>query len=140
MEAVHRFYTGFVLPQKRKLKFLTIGFFLYLLNAGLQYLVKEKLNVDAGLTNVYVTLLLYVLQFILNAVYTWGDRAISFKQNLKRAGKYVPIKCCLWGINTALNLWLLSLGLHYQAANAIAVLGIMVINYFVFDRVIFTKK
>ncbi|NMB70287.1 GtrA family protein [candidate division WWE3 bacterium] len=139
MDTVMGLTTLLIRRHRRKLMFLAIGGTLYCLNAGLQYWLTERLLINPAWTNVYVTVFLYILQFVLNAIFTWGDRTATFVQNLKRVGKYIPIKIVVWGINTAVDLFLLSLGLHYQLANAIAVLMIMVVNYFVFDRIIFTK-
>jgi len=140
MSKVVKLYEQYVLPYRHQVYFVLFGGCLFLLNASLQFLVKEKLGVSAGITNIIVTIPMYILQFVLNAVYTWGDRSVAFKKNLIRAGKYVPIKIVLWSLNTGLNLMFLYIGLHYQIANALAVLAIMVINYFVFDKVIFTNE
>lgn len=140
MLGIKAVFVRYLLPYRHQLLFLIFGGSLFLLNAGLQYIVKEKLFIEAGITNVIVTLFLYVLQFLLNAGITWGDRKATFRQNLKRAKRYIPIKVILWTINTGLDLWFLSLGMHYQVANALAVLLIMLVNYFVFDKVIFVSE
>lgn len=139
MDTVTAVTTSLFRRHRRKLMFLAIGGILYCLNAVLQYWLTEKLLISPGWTNVYVTVLLYILQFAFNAIFTWGDRTATFDQNVERVKKYIPIKIVVWGLNTAVDLFLLSLGLHYQLANAIAVLMIMMVNYFVFDRIIFTK-
>ena len=125
--------------KKRVLKFLIIGGSLYLLSAGLLFQFQEILEIEDTLAYKYVTVITYTIQFILNAIFTWGDRGKSWKQNVWRIGKYVPIKFLIWYLNQHVNAFWVSLGFHNQIAHAISVILIMAVNYLVFDRLIFTK-
>jgi putative flippase GtrA len=126
--------------KRRVLKFLVIGGSLYLLSVFLLFVFREKMGFDETLANIYQTGITYVLQFVLNAVITWADRTASAFENLRRIARYIPIKIVLWFVNQVIFAFWLFFGLHYQIANALTVLTILVVNYFAFDRLIFIKE
>ena len=85
------------------------------------------------------TLITYTLQFVLNALITWRDREANSVENLKRVAKFIPSKFIVWTVNQGVFAFWSVLGVHYQVANALSVILIMGINYFLFDRLIFTE-
>ena len=124
----------------RPLRFLLIGGSLYILSVVMLFFFMEKLGMKQQVAYLIQTIVTYIMQFGLNAVLTWGDRKAPFAENVRRVAKYIPVKILLWGTSQGVFAFWLLLGFHYQLANAVTVLLVMGINYFVFDRVIFVRK
>lgn len=126
-----------ILRKSRVFKFLVIGGGLYILSVILMYLFEEKLHLGNTKAYEYQTIITYVLQFGLNAVFTWADRKVPLVQNLGRVLRYLPIKVILWGLSQLVFAFWSQFPWHYQVANMITVLTIMGVNYVVFDKLIF---
>jgi len=132
-------YVYYLGRNRRVTNFLLIGGSLYALSVMLMYVFSESLSMQANQAYLSQTLITYTLQFVLNALITWRDREANSVENLKRVAKFIPSKFIVWTVNQCVFAFWSVLGVHYQVANALSVILIMGINYFLFDRLIFTE-
>ena len=151
------------MSNKRVGKFLLVGVSLHMLSMGLLFYFNDIAFIAQKTSFLITTIVTYTLQFIINSLWTWRDRKATIGQNAIRIVKFVPIKIVIWALNQKVyEIWdfltatyvypLVSfvpdpnaalfwerLGLTYQIPNALSVLTIMLVNYVIFDRLIFVN-
>ncbi len=129
-------------------KFVLIGGSLFLLSDLMLHKMVGELDAPIEVAYPIITVILYVLQFALNAIFTWADRKANLAENLRRVAAYVPIKAGLWLCSQGAFIVWYWLGtstwnpmpFEHRIANALTTGTIMVLNYVAFDKVVFKKK